>query len=278
VAIFAVGDVHGCFSTFKRLLRRLTSESQFRLGQDQLWLTGDLINRGPDSLGMLRWVIEHQTSIQTVMGNHELQLLARIAELVPPGPHDTLDPILAAPDRTDLVNWIKALPFVQVEGPYTMVHAGLWPTWEINDLKRLAKECADLLQTDSWISVIDRWRNSQPTGWNESLTGPDRLATLMAIMTGIRTVATSPLRLNNRYKGGLTRLPEGVIPWHREGVWKTTPNLLITGHWAQQGLLLTPQLVGLDTGCAHHGLLTAIRLPDRALFQEPFGEQTVHDS
>src|SRR5688572_3405849 len=165
VATYAVGDIQGCMSSFERLLGTL----DFRPGRDRLWLVGDLVNRGPRSLDVLRWCVRNAEHIVAVLGNHDLHCLARAASTAAPKKRDTLDDVLAAPDRDVLIDWLRAQPLVHVEAGYLMVHGGLHPGWTVGHIRHLAAEIEAGLRGPDWIRFLAQV-GGDPPRWSETLT------------------------------------------------------------------------------------------------------------
>ncbi|MCL2075779.1 MAG: symmetrical bis(5'-nucleosyl)-tetraphosphatase [Betaproteobacteria bacterium] len=263
MATYAIGDIQGCFAAFSRLL----AEIEFNPERDRLWLTGDLVNRGPDSLETLRCVKSLGDAVVTVLGNHDIYLL-RISEgaWIRRSRDDTLQEVLDAPDREELFAWLRHQPLCHVDGDYCLVHAGLLPEWSVDQARALAGEVETELRGDAYQAFVARLWGSEPHVWSDDLEGIDRLRVIVNAMTRIR-FCTSRGEMNFVAKGGLDNAPEGCMPWFMLPDRKSAGKTLITGHWSALGLVNSPSLLALDTGYLWGGALTAVRLEDRKVFQ-----------
>lgn len=264
MAIYAIGDLQGCFSSFQNLLEKI----RFKPGQDQLWLVGDLVNRGPDSLATLRWLREHESSIVAVLGNHDLHALAVHERFVEEHRSDTLQDLFAAPDRNELFDWLRQQPLVHVEGEYCMVHAGLLPQWSAARAKELASEVEAVLRGTEYRSFIEHMYGNRPDHWDDDLTGIARLRTITNAMTRLR-VCTPEGQMEFGFKGETRDIPDGYLPWFDIKNRKSKKDTLIVGHWSALGLIVRKRFIALDTGCLWGGKLTALRLDDRKVTQVP---------
>jgi bis(5'-nucleosyl)-tetraphosphatase (symmetrical) len=264
MATYAIGDIQGCYLTFRRLLDRIG----FDAATDRLWLAGDLVNRGPRSLEVLRWAYEHRAYIQVVLGNHDLKLLACAAGLAPIKPKDTLDDILAAPDRDELLEWLRRRPFLFEEGSVALVHAGLHPAWTMNEARRHARRIEALLGADDYASLIEE-ALAEKAVWHPGLRGAARWRALTDVFTRMR-VCSGDGRPDYSFAGPPEAAPKGLKPWFDLPAPDRDGHTIVFGHWAALDLYIRPGLIGLDTGCVWGGSLTAVRLPDIAVFQEPY--------
>lgn len=259
MATYAIGDIQGCYDE----LRRLVSKTGFDASCDRLWLVGDLVNRGPGSLEVLRYVRGLGEAAVTVLGNHDLHLLCVIEGFAPLRKDDTLDEILSAPDRDALVDWLRTRRLMHVEGRYAMVHAGLVPQWSIAEALAHAREVEAALAAPDWPDFLSRLYGNEPRAWHEDLDGMDRLRAIVNAMTRMR-FCTPQGGMALEAKG--IEAPTGTLPWFDARVGRDEP-AIVCGHWSSLGLKLTEQLLALDTGCVWGGSLTAVRLEDRALYQ-----------
>ncbi|MEO6324157.1 MAG: symmetrical bis(5'-nucleosyl)-tetraphosphatase [Thermoanaerobaculia bacterium] len=267
VATYAIGDVQGCFTTFQRLLERI----RFRDGRDRIWLTGDLVNRGPRSLEMLRWARAAGPAVTTVLGNHDLHLLSRAEGIEPAKPGDTLDEILSARDRGPLLEWLRSRPLLHREGKHVLVHAGLLPQWRIDDAAALAAGIEAELRGAFHQRFLERLKLVKNGSWESRMSAARRRALAASILTRIRTCASDG-RLCGRFSGPPEDAPAGCRPWFTRRRRRRREPAIVFGHWSALGLKLTPGLIGLDTGCVWGGTLTAIRLEDRKTFSEPMAD------
>jgi len=264
MATYAIGDVHGCFETLRRLLRRIAFDPR----QDHLWFVGDLVNRGPGSLEMLRWAMEQDDRIVVVLGNHDLHLLARAAGLAEVKKRDSLEAVLEAPDRDDLLLWLRHRPFVHREGELLLVHAGLFPSWTPAAAERLAREVEERLRSDKGPKLLAMIEQKTAERWQDDLTGQDRARTALAGFARLRTLDEQE-RMCPDFSGPPDQSPKGCRPWFSVPGRKSAAATVIFGHWAALGLRIKDGVAALDTGCAWGRELTALRLDDWRTIQEP---------
>lgn len=258
MATYAVGDVQGCFDELQRLL----GESGFGAG-DRLWFVGDLVNRGPKSLQVLRFARDLGERAIVVLGNHDLHLIAQYEGIERPRPDDTLHDVLEAPDARALVDWLRMRPMMHVEGDYAMVHAGLLPQWTIDKAMALAGEVSRALSAPDYRDFLRHMYGGKPERWDDALAGWDRLRVIVNAMTRLR-FCTDEGVMDLRAKGA--EPPPGRRAW-----FETRPPgeaaTLVCGHWSQLGLTRRPRLELIDSGCVWGGALTLLRLEDRSLHQ-----------
>ncbi len=262
MATYAIGDVQGCFSS----LIQLTKTIQFNPQQDRLWFVGDLVNRGPDSLNVLRYIRKLGSAAIAVLGNHDLFLLAVAAGLTPLRPADTLTPILEAPDAPGLMTWLRQQPLLYREGDVLLVHAGLLPGWTVEQAEELAGEAQTAIRGDQFMTTLQALHPSGPLQWRPDLTGPIRLATIIKVLTRLRACSQEGI-MESSFTGPPDRTPEGFQPWFDAPGRRSATATIVFGHWAAMGLRLTPNLLALDSGCVYGRQLTAVRLEDRKVFQ-----------
>ena len=262
MAIYAIGDVQGCYDEMRRLLDTVV----FDPAQDQLWLVGDLVNRGAQSLEVLRYVRALGKRAVTVLGNHDLHLLVVAAGVRKAHRGDTLDALLNAPDRDELLDWLRRQRLMHAGSGYAMVHAGLLPQWSISQAQALAHEVEAALQGPDHGEFLRRMYGNDPVQWHDDLTGYDRLRVIVNAMTRLRLCTTAGT-MEFTHKTGLQNLPAGYLPWFdiEDRASRDTPVLF--GHWAALGLTLRSDVLGLDSGCVWGRRLTAVRLEDRRVFQ-----------
>jgi bis(5'-nucleosyl)-tetraphosphatase (symmetrical) len=262
MATYAIGDIQGCYAELRRLLEQI----RFDPAQDQLWLVGDLVNRGPDSLQVLRFVKSLGDSAITVLGNHDLHLLAVAEGVAKLHRSDTLDELLNAPDRDELLTWLRQQRLFHAEGDYVLVHAGLVPQWSVEQAASLAREVENALRGDDYAVFFDRMYGNTPNCWNDALTGYKRLRIIVNAFTRMR-ICTPQGEMEFKFKGEIEKIPEGYMPWFDVPKRKSKDAIVIFGHWSALGLKLEPNIIALDTGCLWGGPMTAIRLEDRLLYQ-----------
>lgn len=251
---WAIGDVHGCFRTLKKLLRRI----DFDPSRDQLWLTGDLVNRGPNSLGVLRWARELSDRLTTVLGNHDLHLLAVAEGVAPSRAKDTLEGVLGARDRDELLEWLRKRPLAVRQGRFLLVHAGLLPEWSAAVAIRIARSLEDRLRSSSSGELLWSYRSGSSANTFE-LSSLRALTQLRMLDAAGRPVAG--------YAGPPEEGPPGAIAWYDHPERRSRTHTVLCGHWAALGLRIRPDLFALDTGCAWGGRLTAVCLEEGRIEQ-----------
>lgn len=262
MAIYAVGDVQGCHAELVQLLEQI----KFDPAADQLWLVGDLVNRGPDSLAVLRTVKSLGGSAITVLGNHDLHLLAVAEGVAELNPNDTLDEILRASDRDELLHWLRNQRLLYAQDGYVLVHAGLLPQWSVAQAANLAREIESALRSDEHHIFLSRMYGNVPHRWDDELTGHKRLRVIVNAFTRMR-ICTPEGEMEFKFKGEVEKIPSGYLPWFDVPTRASANSTVIAGHWSALGLLIRKDIIALDTGCLWGGPMSAIRLEDRKLFQ-----------
>lgn len=271
MATYAIGDIQGCHSELQQLLEYVG----FSADRDQLWLVGDLVNRGPNSLEVLRFVMGLGDRAVTVLGNHDLHLVMQAEGYGKASSEDTLAPVLAAPDRAELMAWLRSRPLFHDAGEYAMVHAGLLPQWRVADARRLAAEVAAALVDPGYREFLAHMWGSEPAVWHEDLAGWDRLRVVVNAMTRMR-FCTPDGKMEFRApgaKGPPDGGPAGCLPWFEVPGRLSADHALVCGHWSALGFRQTDKLLALDSGCLWGGRLTAVRLEDRRVYQLPCRRQ-----
>ena len=262
MATYAIGDLQGCFTAFQRLIDLI----RFDPSQDKLWLVGDIVNRGPDSLSLLRYIKQAGDAIVMVLGNHDLHLLMVAAGIAKNHPSDTIQPILDAPDRDELLHWLRQQKLFYSEGRYAMVHAGLLPSWSISQAEQLAREVESALRQDNYQELFALMYGNEPNYWQDEWMGYQRLRVIINAMTRMR-ICTPDGKMNLAFKGDPQSIPSGYLPWFNLPQRISQQHTIICGHWSALGLYLADNLIALDSGCVWGRQLTAIRLEDRKIFQ-----------
>lgn len=262
MAIYAIGDIQGCYAELQQLLEKI----RFDPAQDRIWLVGDLVNRGPDSLQVLRLIKSFGDSAVTVLGNHDLHLLAVAAGEAALHRSDTLDEVLHASDRDELLVWLRHRPLLHTERDCVLVHAGLLPQWSVSQAAGLAREVEDALRSDDYAKFFEHMYGNSPHGWRDDYSGYKRLRVITNAFTRMR-ICTPLGEMEFKFKGEVEKIPQGYMPWFDLPKRRSRDATILFGHWSALGLKVTPNLIALDTGCLWGGTLTAIRLEDRQLFQ-----------
>ena len=254
--IYAVGDIQGCAPSLKALIKKLPVQSK-------IIFLGDLVNRGPDSLGTLRYLkkLQEEKRIECILGNHDLHLLAVDSGIRKTKGLDTVQPILDAPDRADLMNWLRHRPMALSNGKVLTVHAGVLPQWDLQQTIECAQEVEKALRKKSYKDFLVNMYGNTPNKWSNSLKGYERLRVITNALTRIRFCTPAGM-MEFESKEGFEDGPKGYIPWFKTPKRKTQDALIYFGHWSTLGLLQHGNVIGLDTGCVWGGKLTAMEIPE----------------
>ncbi len=261
MAVYALGDIQGCYDPLRRLLDAL----DFNPADDTLWLTGDLVNRGPKSLKTLRFVRSLGDSAITVLGNHDLHLLALWAGAIDYDERfESLARTLNAHDADELCHWLRRQPLAHFDATLDtlMVHAGTYPQWNVEKTLALAAEVEDVLRSDDYESLLAKMYGNAPGKWSEELRGYKRLRFIINCLTRMRVI-TDNNKLNFSFSGPPWRARKNQLPWFEAGDLATENTRIVFGHWSQLGLIVLPTLISVDTGCVWGRQLTAVRLDKR---------------
>lgn len=253
---YAIGDLQGCLAPLQRLLDQL----KFDPASDTLWLVGDLVNRGPDSLGTLRFVRQLGNSARSVLGNHDLHLLAVHAGIRPCKNKDTLRPILDADDADELMRWLRHQPLLH-EDPsrkLVMCHAGIAPEWTLDQARIEARNLEQILQSDGYTDFLERMYGDTPDRWSESLSGIERLRYAVNVFTRMRFIHDDG-RLEFEHKAHPDDTPK-LTAWYDLPQRPCSDSLIVFGHWSALGFQYRNNTLALDTGCVWHNALTAVNL------------------
>lgn len=259
MATWAIGDIQGCFDELKMLLRR----AAFRPDRDRLWLVGDLVNRGPRSLEVLRWARALGDGVVSLLGNHDLHLLAVAAGHGRVKRGDTLEAVLQAPDREALLDWLRARPLFHYDAGLdaAMVHAALAPTWSVGDAAARASEVETALRTnpDEYFSHM---YGDTPHCWDDALHGARRLRVITDYLTRVRFCRPDGT-YDMRAKGPPGSQPEGFLPWYELPDRASAGTPIVFGHWSAIGMVERDDVYALDTGCVWGRQLSALCLEER---------------
>jgi bis(5'-nucleosyl)-tetraphosphatase (symmetrical) len=260
VAIYAIGDIQGCYDELIQLLGKIN----YKDDTDRLWFTGDIVNRGPKSLQTLRMIRAMGANATVVLGNHDLHLLATAYGHLKPGRKDTLDDILEAPDREELLEWLRFRPLIHADNELgvVMVHAGLHPDWSIDKALSLAHEVESILRSDKHISFYKHMYGDKPRTWSDNLDSWARLRFITNVLTRMRYCDKTG-RISMKPKGAPGTQPRGLHPWFDITTRHSKDKPIIFGHWSTLALLNDypyKNVYPLDTGCLWGGRLMAMRI------------------
>jgi bis(5'-nucleosyl)-tetraphosphatase (symmetrical) len=257
MAVYAIGDIHGCYDQFMRLLDLL----KFDPNVDRLWLVGDLVNRGPNSIAVLRLVRSLGNRAIMVLGNHDLTLLAILAGQVKTRNKDTFKSILEAPDRHELLEWLRYRPLLHHDSilGFTMIHAGLPPQWDLSLARRCASEVEDILRGVGYEQFLAQMFVNAPLYWRENLTGYDRFCFIANSLTRTRFCTEGGV-MSFIAKGPIGSQPVGLLPWFNIPNRRNANFNIVFGHWSALGYHRAPGIFAIDSGCVWGNRLTAIRL------------------
>lgn len=262
MSTWAIGDVQGCYRTLLALEQRIG----FRPRKDRLWFTGDLVNRGPRSLPVLRHVRKLGASAVVVLGNHDLHLLGCWAGVRRSRPGDTLEKILRARDRDKLLRWLRLRPLLHREGDLLLLHAGLLPGWKAKEAEAAARRVEERLRGRKWGRLVARDGPAQDR-LEECSRSLELDRTILHALTRARTLRADG-SMDRSFKGPPSEAPEGQVPWFRHPDRRTARKTVVFGHWSTLGVTVEPEVISLDSGVAWGGQLTACRLEDRRVVQQ----------
>lgn len=265
MATYAIGDIQGCLKPLKQLLARV----DFDLQRDHLWVAGDLVNRGPDNVGVLRLIRSMGESATVVLGNHDLHLLAVSQGARKLNPKDTISDVLEAPDKTPLLNWLRQQPLIHLQGPWVLSHAGVPHIWSAEEAIALASEVHDALSGWRYREFLCAMYGNVPARWSPSLQGMDRLRTITNYLTRMRFVGVTG-ELDFKTKEGNDQGPPGLRPWFvypRKN--EDLHRRFLFGHWAAlEGVTGRDGFYALDTGCVWGGSLSMMCLEDGQYYRQ----------
>ncbi len=258
MALYCVGDIQGCDDAFERLLATIG----FSPSRDTLYVLGDLVNRGPDSAAVLRRCITLGDSVRPLLGNHDLHLLAAAYGTRRPSRRDTLQGILLAPDRDEMLEWLRHQPLARRVhhggGDLLMVHAGVLPQWTADETLAYAGEVEAVLQSREFAGFLQQMYGNSPDLWSPELQGTDRLRVIVNALTRMRFCSPEG-RMDFESTESASEAPPGLVPWFDAPGRRTQNTLIAFGHWSTLGWLDRADVLGLDTGCVWGGCLSAVR-------------------
>lgn len=272
MSTYLIGDVHGCYDELTTLLQHIN----FTPERDMLWLTGDLVARGPGSLDVLRYVRSLGDAARIVLGNHDLHLLAVYAGISRNKPRDRLTPLLEAPDADELINWLRRQPLLQVddEKKLVMAHAGITPQWDLETARNCARDVEAVLASDSYPFFLDGMYGDMPNNWSHELSGIARLRFISNALTRMRYCFPNG-QLDMFFKDTPDSAPARLKPWFTLQGQVVGEYSIVFGHWASLEGKGTPEgIYALDTGCCWGGSLSCLRWEDKAWFTQPSNRRT----
>jgi bis(5'-nucleosyl)-tetraphosphatase (symmetrical) len=255
MSLYMIGDVQGCDEPLGRLLEHI----DFSPSRDTLYLLGDLVNRGPSSLSVIRRLIALDGAAHCLLGNHDLHLLATAHGVRKPHRSDTMGDILAAPDRDALLTWLRQRPMALYEHGWLMVHAGVLPQWDVDDTLARAHELEAVLRGADWTGFLREMYGNEPALWSDALRGAARVRVIVNTFTRLRfCTAQGVMEFDTKDSAGAA--PPGFMPWFDVPGRRTEGVPIAFGHWSTLGTVHRKDLEALDTGCVWGGCLTAARI------------------
>ncbi|WP_439115071.1 symmetrical bis(5'-nucleosyl)-tetraphosphatase [Hydrogenophaga sp.] len=255
MANYMIGDVQGCDEALGRLLETI----DFSPSRDTLYLLGDLVNRGPQSLAVLRRLMALEGAAHCLLGNHDLHLLATAQGVRKPHRSDTVADILNAPDRSKLLDWLRHRPMALHAHGWLMVHAGVLPQWDLTQTLALASELEAVLRSPLWTDFLTDMYGNQPDFWSDSLRGAERLRVIVNSLTRLRFCSAQGV-MEFEAKDNADTAPPGFMPWFDVPGRRTAGVPVAFGHWSTLGDVQREGVLPLDTGCVWGGCLTAARM------------------
>jgi bis(5'-nucleosyl)-tetraphosphatase (symmetrical) len=255
MALYLIGDVQGCDAALGRLLEKI----DFSASRDMLYVLGDLVNRGPASSEVLRRLMGYADSAKCLLGNHDLSLLAVAHGRRAPHRNDTMDKVLLAKDRGELLEWLRWQRMAIRAHGLLMVHGGVLPQWDVTQTLMLAAEVEAALRGPGLVDFLSEMYGNEPAQWDDSLKGADRLRVIVNALTRLRFCTPEGV-MDLHSSGGLGDAPPGYLPWFDVPGRKTAGATIAFGHWSTLGFMQRPDIISLDTGCVWGGALSALRL------------------
>ena len=257
MALYLIGDVQGCDAPLSRLLDKI----DFSPSRDTLYLLGDLVNRGPASAEVLRRLAGYGDAARCLLGNHDLSLLTVAEGFRTPHPSDTVDSVLEASDRAAMLEWLCQQPLAIRAHGLLMVHAGVLPQWDANQVMALAGEVQAVLRGPDCRELLRHLFGNHPDRWDDTLTGVPRLRVVVNALTRLRFCTPEGV-MHLKASGHPDQAPAGTLPWFAVPGRRTAGTTIACGHWSTLGVLLRPDLLALDSGCVWGGCLSALRLDE----------------
>lgn len=264
MAHYAIGDLQGCYAEFTALLNTI----QFNHNHDTLWLVGDIVNRGAQSLECLQFCMRHEDSVQIVLGNHDLHLLALLYGQGSLKKNDTLTPILQHANARRMRDWLRNQPLMLHTDTHVLVHAGLLPQWTVTQAQNLANEISHELSSSHAHRFFEKMYGNKPSAWQPELSGMDRLRLITNVLTRMRVLHTDG-SLEYRYKETYANIPSNLHAWFDSPNRQHLSHTIVFGHWSALGFMNDKNVLALDTGALWGGELTAVNLHTGERFVQP---------
>lgn len=263
MARYAIGDIQGCYKQFIQLLKLI----DFNPSKDVLYLVGDLVNRGPKSLEVMKWVYKNQDSVINVLGNHDIYLLARYNHLVKIDNDDTLADLVRDKNISKYIDWLRSTPLIYHDNDYILVHAGIYPQINFNELLHMNHMINNHLRSENYPQFIEQIFGNKPNLWSYEHDNLKKMRFAINSCTRMRFLDRWNFGLDFKYKGELSNKPDDLIPWFQAPFDPTIQKKIIFGHWAALGFFHEYRYISLDTGCVWGRKLTAINLDSHEITQ-----------
>lgn len=269
MARYAIGDIQGCYKQFMQLLKAI----DFNSGKDVLYLVGDLVNRGPKSLEVMKWVYKNQNCVINVLGNHDIYLIARYHHLVKIDGDDTLADLVRDKNIVKYIDWLRSAPLVYHDNEYILAHAGIYPQMDFNELLHINHAVSNHLKSLEYPQFIEQVFGNKPNIWSNEHDSLKKMRFVVNACTRMRFLDRKDYSLDFKYKGELGGMPEHLTPWFHTPFHKSINKKIVFGHWAALGFFHEQRYISLDTGCVWGRKLTAINLDTFDLHQVAYSAE-----
>ena len=268
MARYAIGDIQGCYKQFIQLVNKIN----FNPSKDVLYLVGDLVNRGPKSLEVLKWIYQHQNSIINVLGNHDFYLLARYYGVAKPDGDDTLSALLRDKNIDKYIDWLRCSPLIFHDNDYILAHAGIYPKMNFNDLIHCCHAISNSLSASQCRRFLEDMFSNKPNNWDENYSLINKSRFVINSLTRMRFLNKDSYGLDFKYKGDIAQAPENLTPWFDVELDSSIKKHIVFGHWAALGFKQTLNFSAIDTGCVWGRKLTALNLENKEIIQVSYDE------
>jgi len=263
MARYVIGDIQGCYKAFTLILDKIA----FNPSIDVLYLVGDLVNRGPESLKVLKWLYKNQDSVVTVLGNHDIYLLGRYSDVLPPDANETIQDILTYTGSAKLIDWLRSQPLVFHDNDHILVHAGIYPKMNFNQLLVIANSISTHLKSKDYAIFLHKVYGNKPNAFTSTLDNIQQMKFVVNACTRMRYLNHADYSLDYKYKGEFSNPPQGLAPWFRTDFDPSIQKKILFGHWAALGFFHDEKVLAVDTGCAWGRYLTAFNLDTAEITQ-----------